>query len=48
MITYFALGAKNWYVRADIIAGAAMLGMYILLCAFHRRLLAPAGSALPV
>lgn len=48
MITYFALGAHNWWVRADIIAGAAILFVYMLMCAFHRQLLAPPKAALPV
>ena len=48
MITYFALGAHNWWVRADIIAGAAILFVYMLMCAFPRQLLAPPKAALPV
>ena len=38
---------RRW-VRADIIAGAAILFIYMLLCAFHRQLLAPPKAALPV
>jgi hypothetical protein len=45
MITYFALREHNWWVRADIIAGAAVLALYMLMCAFHRQLLAPPKAA---
>lgn len=41
MITYFSLNVTNWYIKADIIAGAAILFVYMLMCAFHRVLLAP-------
>lgn len=41
MITYFSIGVTNWYIKADIIAGAAILAIYMLMCVFHRALLAP-------
>lgn len=41
MITYFSLGVQNWWIVADILSGAAILIIYMLMCAFHRRLLAP-------
>lgn len=41
MITYFALDVRNWWIVFDIIVGAALIFVYMLLCAFHRVLLAP-------
>ncbi|GBF94992.1 hypothetical protein Rsub_07493 [Raphidocelis subcapitata] len=41
MITFFSLNEMNWWVRADIIAGASMLGVYMVMCMFHRKLLSP-------
>lgn len=41
MITYFALGVTNWWIVFDIIVGAALIFIYIVLCAFHRKILSP-------
>lgn len=41
MITYFALGVRNWWIVFDIIVGAALIFVYMVLCAFHRQLLSP-------
>jgi NADH:ubiquinone oxidoreductase subunit 4 (subunit M) len=41
MITYFGLSITNWWIVFDIIVGAALIFIYMLLCAFHRKVLAP-------
>jgi hypothetical protein len=41
MITYFGLNITNWWIVFDIIVGAALIFIYMLLCAFHRKVLAP-------
>jgi len=41
MITYFSLGVQNWWIVFDIIVGAAFVFIYMLLCAGHRKILAP-------
>eukprot|EP00882_Tetradesmus_deserticola_P000612 GHRQ01000668.1.p1 GENE.GHRQ01000668.1~~GHRQ01000668.1.p1 ORF type:complete len:505 (+),score=214.51 GHRQ01000668.1:245-1759(+) len=41
MITYFALNITNWWIVFDIIVGAALIFIYMLLCAVHRKVLAP-------
>lgn len=41
MITYFALHVRNWWIVFDIIVGAALIFVYMVLCAFHRKLLSP-------
>lgn len=41
MITFFALGVQNWWIKFDIILGAVLIFIYMLLCGFHRKLMAP-------
>jgi hypothetical protein len=41
MITYFALKVTNWWIVFDIIVGAALIFVYMVLCALHRKVLSP-------
>jgi hypothetical protein len=41
MITYFALGITNFWIKLAIIVGAVLIFLYMVLCAFHRKLMAP-------
>jgi cytochrome c biogenesis protein CcdA len=41
MITYFALNITNFWVKLNIIVGAVLIFIYIIMCGFHRKLMAP-------
>jgi hypothetical protein len=41
MITFFALGIQNFWIKLAIIVGAVLIFIYMVLCAFHRKLMAP-------
>ena len=41
MITYFALGITNFWIKLNIIVGAVLIFIYIIMCGFHRKLMAP-------
>lgn len=41
MITFFALGVQNLWIKLDIIVGAVLIFIYMVMCAFHRKLMAP-------
>jgi hypothetical protein len=41
MITFFALGVQNFWIKLAIIVGAVLIFIYMVLCVFHRKLMAP-------
>jgi hypothetical protein len=41
MVTYFSLGVTNWWIVFDIVVGAVMVFLYMVMCGLHRRLFEP-------